>query len=121
MTADLVCDALRMGLWRRKHPKGVIVHSDRGSQYCSAAYQDLIRAHELRCSMSSKDNCYDNACAESLFHSLMAESIHRERFRTRDQMRATVFEYFETGYNRQRRHSTLAYISPEAFEARISA
>ena len=121
MTADLVCDALRMGLWRRKHPKGVIVHSDRGSQYCSAAYQDLIRAHELRCSMSAKGNCYDNACAESFFHSLKVESVHGERFRTRDQMRATVFEYIETDYNRQRRHSTLGYISPEAFEARISA
>ena len=71
--------------------------------------------------MSAKGNCYDNACAESFFHSLKVESVHGERFRTRDQMRATVFEYFETDYNRQRRHSTLGYISPEAFEARISA
>ena len=71
--------------------------------------------------MSAKGNCYDNACAESFFHSLKVESVHGERFRTRDQMRATVFEYIETDYNRQRRHSTLGYISPEAFEARISA
>lgn len=121
MTADLVCDALRMALWRRKQPKGVMVHSDRGSQYCSAAYQELIRAHHLRSSMSAKGNCYDNACAESFFHSLKVECIHGERFRSRAQMRETVFEYVETDYNRQRRHSTLGYISPEAFEARMSA
>lgn len=121
MTADLVCDALRMALWRRKQPTGVIVHSDRGSQYCSMAYQTLIRAHQLRCSMSAKGNCYDNACAESFFHSLKVECIHGERFMSRAQMRETVFEYIETDYNRQRRHSTLGHISPEAFEARMSA
>jgi putative transposase len=69
MTAELVCDALRMALWRRKQPQGVIVHSDRGSQYCSAAYQQLIVAHQLKCSMSARGNCYNNACAESFFHS----------------------------------------------------
>ena len=69
MTADLVCDALQMALWKRKHPKGVIVHSDRGSQYCSHAYQQLIQQHQLHGSMSAKGNCYDNACAESFFHS----------------------------------------------------
>lgn len=121
MTADLVCDALRMALWRRKQPRGVIVHTDRGSQYCSAAYQEQIRAHHLRCSMSAKGNCYDNACAESFFHSLKVECIHGERFRSRAQMRETVFEYIEVDYNRQRRHSTLGHISPEAFEARMSA
>ncbi len=121
MTAELVCAALQMVLWRRKHPKGVIVHSDRGSQYCSTVYQQLTRAHALRCSMSAKGNYYDNACAESFFHSLKVECIHGERFKTRAQMRETVFEYIEIDYNRQRRHSTLGYISPEAFEARISA
>jgi transposase InsO family protein len=120
MTADLACDALRMALWRRKLPKGVIVHSDRGAQYCSMAYQGLIRAHHLRCSMSAKGNCYDNACAESFFHSLKVECIHGERFMSRVQMRETVFEYIETDYNRQRRHSTLGHVSPEAFEARMS-
>lgn len=121
MTADLVYDALQMALWRRKHPKGVIVHSDRGSQYCSAVYQRLLENNALRCSMSAKGNCYDNACAESFFHSLKVECIHGERFKTRAQMRETVFEYIEIDYNRQRRHSTLGYISPEAFEARIKA
>jgi transposase InsO family protein len=117
MTADLVCDALQMALWKRKRPRGVIVHSDRGSQYCSGAYQSLISRHQLRGSMSAKGNCYDNACAESFFHSLKVEAIHGERIRTREAMRRVVFEYIEIDYNRQRRHSTNGYLSPEAFEA----
>lgn len=75
----------------------------------------------MRCLMSAKDNCYDNACTESIFHSLKVECPHGERFRSRAQMRETMFEYVETDYNRQRRHSTLGHISPEAFEARMSA
>jgi len=117
MTAQLVCDALKMALWRRGMPRGVIVHSDRGSQYCSAAYQALIRKHGLLCSMSAKGNCYDNACAESFFHTLKVEAIHGERFATREEMRQTVFEYIEVDYNRTRRHSANGYISPMAFEA----
>jgi putative transposase len=117
MTAQLVCDALQMALWRRGMPTGVIVHSDRGSQYCSAAYQALIRKHGLLCSMSAKGNCYDNACAESFFHTLKVEAIHGERFATREEMRQTVFEYIEVDYNRTRRHSANGYISPMAFEA----
>ena len=103
-----------MALWRRRLPKGVIVHSDRGSQYCSTDYQALIKAHELRCSMSAKGNCYDNAVAESFFHMLKVELIHGERFLTRDIMRQVVFEYIEIDYNRIRRHSANGYISPEA-------
>lgn len=117
MTAQLACDALQMALWRRGLPKGVIVHSDRGSQYCSGAYQALISKHGLLCSMSAKGNCYDNACAESFFHSLKVEAIHGERFTTRDEMRQAVFEYIEVDYNRTRRHSANGYISPHAFEA----
>jgi transposase InsO family protein len=118
MTAQLACDALQMALWRRRMPTGVIVHSDRGSQYCSGAYQALIKKHGLLCSMSAKGNCYDNACAESFFHSLKVEAIHGERFATRDEMRKTVFEYIEVDYNRNRRHSANGFISPEAFEAK---
>ena len=118
MTAQLVCDALQMALWRRQMPTGVIVHSDRGSQYCSGAYQALIEHHGLLCSMSAKGNCFDNACAESFFHSLKVEAIHGERFATREKMRQTVFEYIEVDYNRTRRHSANGYISPEAFEAK---
>jgi len=117
MSAQLVCDALQMALWRRGMPTGVIVHSDRGSQYCSGVYQQLIRECGLLCSMSAKGNCYDNACAESFFHSLKVEAIHGERFATRAEMRQAVFEYIEVDYNRIRRHSANGYISPEAFEA----
>ena len=121
MTADLVCDALQMALWKRKMPKGVIVHSDRGSQYCSTRYQSLLTRHKLTCSMSAKGNCYDNACAESFFHSLKVEAIHGEQFTTRNDMRRQVFEYVELDYNKQRRHSAIGMISPEAFEARMIA
>lgn len=118
MTAQLVCDALQMALWRRHSPTGVIVHSDRGSQYCSAAYKALLSKHGLMCSMSGKGNCYDNACAESFFHTLKVEAIHGERFPTRDGMKLAVFEYIEVDYNRTRRHSANGYISPQAFEAK---
>lgn len=118
MTAKLACDALTMALWRRKLPKGIIVHSDRGSQYCSKDYQSLIGKHELISSMSGKGNCWDNAVAESFFHTLKVEAIHGEHFSSRDQMRRTVFEYIEIDYNRNRRHSANGYISPEAFEAK---
>ncbi len=117
MTARLVCEALQMALWRRNMPKGVILHSDRGSQYCSNAYQNLMAKQQLTCSMSGKGHCYDNACAESFFHSLKVEAIHGERFASREKMRQAVFEYIEVDYNRNRRHSAIGYTSPMAFEA----
>jgi putative transposase len=117
MTAQLVCDALQMALWRRRMPTGVIVHSDRGSQYCSRVYQALLQANGLLCSMSAKGNCYDNACAESFFHSFKVEAIHGERFGTREMIKKAVFEYIEVDYNRTRRHSTNGFISPMLFEA----
>lgn len=118
MTASLVCEALTLALWRRKMPTGVIVHSDRGSQYCSADYQRLFLKHRLLCSMSKKGDCYDNAAMESWNHSLKVEAIHGERFTTREAAKAQVFEYIEVYYNRKRLHSTLGYLSPETFEAR---
>ena len=119
MTADLACDALRMAIFRRKRPKGVIVHSDRGSQYCSHVYRQLVRQHELLGSMSAKGCCYDNACAESFFHSLKVEAIHGERFNTREAMRQTVFEYIEIDYNPVRLHSTNGFLSPIEFETQF--
>lgn len=116
MTAQLVCDALQMALWRRKRPENVIVHSDRGGQYCSADYQALLKRHNMHGSMSAKGCCYDNACAESFFHSLKVECIHGERFISREIMRATVFNYIECDYNRWRRHSACGGLSPEQFE-----
>jgi len=116
MTATLVCDALQMALWRRKRPSGVIVHSDRGSQYCSSAHRGLLRDNGLLCSMSKKGDCYDNAAMESWNHSLKVEAIHGERFVTRQMAKDHVFEYIEIYYNRKRLHSRLGYLSPETFE-----
>jgi transposase InsO family protein len=121
MTADLACNALQMALWRRRMPRNLVVHTDRGSQYCSTHYQALLARHDLICSMSGKGNCYDNACAESFFHTLKVEVIHGERIATREEMRRVVFEYIEIDYNRNRRHSANGYISPAAFEARQAA
>lgn len=90
MTAQLACGALQMALWRRKSPRNVIVHSDRGSQYCSVDYQTLLKRHNLRDSMSAKGCCYDNACVESFFHSLKVECPHGEHFISREIMQATV-------------------------------
>ena len=118
MTATLVCDALIMALWNRKLPTGVIVHSDRGSQYCSAVYQTLFRKHRLICSMSKKGDCYDNAAMESWNHSFKVEAVHGERFKNRSEAKSQVFEYIEVYYNRKRLHSGLGYLSPEAFETK---
>ncbi|MBB1526230.1 IS3 family transposase [Pectobacterium carotovorum subsp. carotovorum] len=116
MTSQLACDALQMALWRRKRPENVIVHTDRGGQYCSADYQALLKRHTLRGSMSAKGCCYDNACVESFFHTLKVECIHGERFVSREIMRSTVFNYIECDYNRWRRHSACGGLSPEQFE-----
>ena len=121
MKAKLICDALQMALWRRRMPKGVEVHSDRGSQYCSGQYQALLAKQDLICSMSGKGNCYDNACAESFFHTLKVEMVHGESFATREDMRRAVFGYIEVDYNRTRRHSANGYISPMAFETKMVA
>ncbi|MDT4330763.1 IS3 family transposase [Methylomonas sp. MV1] len=119
MTTDLVCDALKMAIFRRKRPKGVRVHSDRGSQYCSHAYRQLLEQYQLLGSMSAKGSCYDNACSESFFHSLKVEAIHGERFENRETMRQTVFEYIETDYNPVRLHSTNGFLSPMEFETQF--
>ncbi|RCW28886.1 IS3 family transposase, partial [Pseudidiomarina tainanensis] len=121
MTATLVCDALKMALFRRGFPEGIIVHSDRGSQYCSNDYRDLIKKHRLTQSMSRKGNCWDNACAESFFHSLKVEALQDEPIMDRENMRRAVFEYIEVDYNKTRRHSAIGYLSPENFELKNSA
>ena len=116
MTQQLVCDALTMALFRRRFPKGTIIHSDRGSQYCSKRYQRLINNNGLRCSMGRRANCYDNAVTESFFHTLKVELIHRERYRTRHMAKSRIFEYIETYYNRQRKHSAIGHRIPMLFE-----
>ena len=112
----LVCNALTMALFRRKFPKDVIVHSDRGSQYCSIRYQNLLKNHRLVGSMSRKGNCWDNAIAESFFHTLKVELIHTEKYATRDQAKQSIFEYIEGYYNQLRSHSSIDYKAPFEFE-----
>jgi transposase InsO family protein len=118
MKATLVTEALKMALWRRKMPRGVIVHSDRGSQYCSAEYQSLLNTHGLICSMSKRGDCYDNAAMESWNHSFKVEAIHGDKLITRSITKNHVFEYIEVYYNRKRLHSKLGYLSPEEFEVK---
>jgi len=116
MTQQLVCDALTMALFRRRFPKGTIIHSDRGSQYCSKQYQRLIKSNGLRSSMGRKANCYDNAVTESFFHTLKVELVHRKRYTTRRSARTSIFEYIETYYNRQRKHSAIGHRIPMIIE-----
>lgn len=116
MDKQLVIDALRMALFRRKFPRGVIVHSDRGSQYCSHEYQKLLHKGRLICSMSKKGDCYDNAAMESWNHSLKTELVHGERYATRLHAEKSITEYIEFYYNVKRRHSANGQRSPLAYE-----
>lgn len=117
MTSNLVMDALQMAIWRRKRPRGVIIHSDRGSQYCSHDYQKLLAEYSFICSMSKRGDCYDNASMESWNHSFKVEAIHGEKFLTRADAKSHVFDYIDVYYNRKRLHSRLDYQSPVYFEA----
>ena len=116
MTADLVADALIMALWRRGRPRDLLHHSDRGTQYTSEQSQSLMTEHGVTCSLSRSGNVWDNAAMESFFSSLKTERTTRKLYRTRDQARADVFDYIERFYNLRRRHSTLGYVSPIAYE-----
>ena len=116
MTKELVINALEQAVRRAKPPKGVIHHSDRGSQYASHAYQALLKKYGFTVSMSRKGNCYDNACAESFFSTLKNELIYLTRFKTRKEARQAIFEYIEVFYNRVRLHSSLGYMSPCEYE-----
>jgi putative transposase len=121
MTSQLVIDALQMAIWRRKRPQGVIIHSDRGSQYCSHDYQKLLTENGFICSMSKRGDCYDNASMESWNHSFKVEAIHGEKFKTRADAKNHVFEYIDIYYNRKHLHSGLGYLSPVYFEAQMVA
>lgn len=121
MTAQLVMDALIMALWRRGKPEELLHHSDQGSQYTSEDFQRLLAHHGIKCSMSGKGDCWDNAAMESFFASLKKERVYtKPRYPTRDEARADLFDYIEAFYNPQRRHSTLGQISPAEFEQRFS-
>lgn len=116
MQARMVTDALLMALWRRGRPAQLMLHSDQGSQYTSEEFQSLLKAEGITCSMSRRGDCWDNAAMESFFSSLKTERLSRKVYRTRDEVRADVFDYVERFYNQQRRHSTLDFVSPVQFE-----
>lgn len=117
LKAEGAAAALEMAIGRRKPRAGLLHHSDRGVQYACGLYRELLVEHGVECSMSRPGNCYDNAVAESFFGTLKTELVHREHYRTRDEARSSVFQWIECWYNRRRRHSSLGYLSPEAFEA----
>ena len=120
LNRSIVLDALQAALSQRQTGQAILHHSDRGSQYASGEYQQMLREQGIQCSMSRKGNCWDNAPVESFFGTLKQELVHRCSFATRQHARQEVFDYIEVWYNRQRRHSALGYLSPEEFEKRAS-
>jgi putative transposase len=116
MKASLVCDALNMALWQRKAGPGLIVHTDRGSQYTSKHYRGLLKAHRCVSSMSRKGNCWDNAVAESFFGSLKQELVQWRHYQSRKEAQQDILDYIVMFYNSNRLHSYLGYQSPNHYE-----
>ena len=116
LARELVLDAIVMAVWRRRPDKGLLIHSDQGSQYSSDNFQRFCRVHHLEPSMSRRANCWDNPVAESFFGSLKKERIRKRIYRTCKEAKADLFDYIEMFYNRTMRHSYLGGVSPEAFE-----
>ena len=117
---DLVGDAMKMAIARRRPGHGLLHHSDRGVQYASEDYQHLLKEQQMEVSMSGRGDCWDNAPMESFWGTLKTELVHHEHYATREQARQSIFEYIEVFYNRKRLHSSLGYLSPEQFEASLS-
>jgi transposase InsO family protein len=120
LRSELCRGALTMALGRRTATPGMLCHSDRGVQYASEDYQRLLAREDLTCSMSARGDCYDNAVMESFWGTLKTEEVYQQRYASRAQARLAIFEYIEVFYNRKRRHSSLGYLSPEAFEAGLN-
>lgn len=118
-SSRLVSDALEMAVAQRGDVTGVVLHSDRGRPYVSNEYRQLLKNHGIRCSMSRKGDCWDNAPMESFYHSLKTEWVVFEDYRDHDEARASIFDYIELFYNRKRRHSALSYLSPDNYEKRM--
>ncbi len=116
ITKDLVIEALNMAIKQRKPGRDLLLHSDRGSQYASYCYQVLLSKKGIRCSMSRKGNCWDNAVMESFYRTLKVELIYLNKHKTRMEAKRDIFEYIEIFYNRERLHSFLGYHSPEEYE-----
>jgi putative transposase len=120
LDTSLTSAALRMAINQRHYPQDLIVHSDHGGQFASAAYRQLLSQHGLTASMTRKGNCYDNAFIESFFSSLKYEMVYHHRFATLPQARTAIFDYIETFYNLTRLHASLAYQTPIAFESLLT-
>jgi putative transposase len=120
LSQDLASAALKDAVGRQSPSEGLIHHSDRGRQYASYAYQELLRGYGIIQSMSRSGNCYDNAYMESFFGTLKTELVHGEKYRRRLEAKLSIFEYVEIFYNRQRRHSALGYMSPEQYERALN-
>lgn len=116
ITTSLVVAALEQALTHRRPQPGLMHHSDKGCQYTSHEFQQLLKAKQITVSMSGTGNCYDNAAMESFFHTLKTEHVYFEHYQTREQAKQSIFEYIEIFYNRQRLHSTLGYLTPNEFE-----
>ena len=116
ITKDLVIEALNMAIKQRKPDRDLLLHSDRGSQYASYCYQVLLSKKGIRCSMSRKGNCWDNAVMESFYHTLKVELIYLKKYKTRMEAKRDIFEYIEIFYNRERLHSFLGYHNSEEYE-----
>jgi transposase InsO family protein len=119
MRAELVCDALRMAIEHRRPAPGATFHSDRGTQYTSKDFTDLLAAHNMKQSLSRPRQCWDNAVAESFFASLKIECIYRQTLPTRTHARRAVFDYIEVFFNQRRLHSAIGYLAPAEYEAKI--
>ena len=116
MTTSLIMGALRMAIWHRQPGKGLLFHSDRGSQYCSKKFQKMLNNHNMISSMSRKGNCWDNSVAESFFGSLKTERVYWTNYMNRENAKSDIVDYIEMFYNSNRRHSYLGYVSPKEFE-----
>jgi transposase InsO family protein len=116
MSADETTQAALRAAWERFHPSpGLIFHSDRGVQYACHAFRNQLADYGMIQSMSRKGDCWDNAASESFFATLKKELVYRQKYKTRKQARQSVFEYVEIFYNRERKHSSLGYLSPDEF------
>jgi transposase InsO family protein len=116
ITTDLAINALKMAIHRRRPPKGLMHHSDRGVQYASHTYQNVLKDHQIVCSMSRKGNCWDNAPAESFFSTLKTEGVDDKIYLSRALAKREIFEFIEIDYNRKRRHSSIGSMTPDNFE-----
>ena len=120
MQTDLVLQAMTMAVWRRKPARGLMIHSDQGSQFTGHDWQDFLKANGIECSMSRRGNCHDNAVAESFFQLLKRERIRRKIYTTHDDAKSDVFNYIEMFYNSRRQHGHNDGLSPVEFEKRFS-